>query len=64
MGYVKEMTEEEFKTQYKRAFLEAYRSAVSAEPDFATIPGVAELLTTAEERATIAWKQYLKENPK
>ena len=55
------MTEDEFKTRYKRSFLEAYHSAVSVEPDFATIPGIQELLTTAEERATIAWKQYLKD---
>ena len=55
------MTEDEFKARYKRSFLEAYHSAVSVEPDFATIPGIQELLTTAEQRATIAWKQYLKD---
>ena len=55
------MTEDEFKTRYKRSFLEAYHSAVSIEPNVATIPGIQELLTTAEDRATIAWKQYLKD---
>ena len=55
------MTEDEFKTRYKRSFLEAYRSAVSVEPDVATVPGVAELLTIAEQRAAIAWQQYLKD---
>ena len=55
------MTEEEFKTTYKRAFLESYRTVVGFRRWFGTTPNQQELLTIAEQRATIAWKQYLKD---
>ena len=55
------MTEDEFKTTYKKSFLEAYKSAVSTGRWFSPVPDVTELLTIAEQRATIAWQQYLKD---
>ena len=55
------MTEQEFRARYKQGFFAAYRSAVSADVDFGTVPEVKDLLAKAEEHATIAWKQYLKD---
>lgn len=55
------MTEQEFKTAYKRAFLESYRTVVGFRRWFGTTPSESELLSIADDRATTAWKQYLKE---
>ena len=55
------MTEEEFRARYKKSFLDAFTAAVNIDAEFTKVPGIAELLTTIDERATIAWKQYQKE---
>ena len=59
------MTEEEFRARYKKSFLESYRASLNSMVNFgevpSTEPSIAELLTTIDERATIAWKQYQKE---
>lgn len=55
------MTEEEFKSLYKKSFLEAYKSAVSIDADFGKIPSVQELLAKANDHANRAWIEYLKD---
>ena len=55
------MTEDEFKTRYKKGFLEAYKSAVSVYLEFGRIPGVQELLANADAHADRAWIEYLKD---
>ena len=57
------MTEQDFKTTYIKSFLAAYKSAVEIRPWFGPSPTAEELLETAKKRATIAWQEYLKENP-
>ena len=57
------MTEEEFKTNYVKSFLEAYKSVVGfKEFYFPKVPStVEELRATADKRAEAAWQNYLKE---
>ena len=55
------MTEDQFKTTYKKSFLEAYKSAVSTGRWFSPVPDVTELLAMANERADLAWQEYLKD---
>lgn len=60
---LKSMTEQDFKTTYIKSFLASYKSIVEMRPWFGQSPSQKELLETAEKRATIAWQEYLKENP-
>ena len=55
------MTEDDFKNNYKKSFLEAYKSAVSTGRWFSPVPNATELLAMANERADLAWQQYLKD---
>ena len=55
------MTEDDFKNNYKKSFLEAYKSAVSTGRWFSPVPDVPELLVMANERADLAWQEYLKD---
>lgn len=57
------MTEDEFKHAYVRSFLEAYKSVVRSKFNFGKLPDQDKLLEIAKNRATIAWQDYLKENP-
>ena len=57
------MTEDEFKTNYVRSYLAAYKSAVESRP-VTDIDSVELLLDTAKQYAERAWQQYLKENPR
>ena len=55
------MTEAEFRARFKTSFLEAYQTSLRGMVDFGEVTPIDELLTTINERATIAWKQYLKD---
>ena len=57
------MTEQDFKTTYIKSFLASYKSAIEIRPWFGTSPTQNELLEIAKNRATIAWQEYIKENP-
>lgn len=57
------MTEQDFKTTYIKSFLASYKSAVEVRPWFGQSHTREELLEIAENRAIIAWQEYLKENP-
>ena len=55
------MTEDEFKTNYVKSYLAAYKSAVESRP-VTDIDSVEQLLDTANQYAERAWQQYLEEN--
>ena len=54
------MTEEEFKTNYIKSFLEAYRSVVGFKEFYFPNPlsKKEELLQLAKDKAEIAWKEH------
>jgi hypothetical protein len=51
------MTEEEFKDNYVKSFLEAYKTAVTfySRPDQYTVE---DLLKMAKDKAELAWRRY------
>lgn len=56
------MTEEEFKANYVKSFLEAYKTIVGFKFSFPKSPSSKELLQIAKDKAEIAWQRYLKDN--
>ena len=58
MGSVEEMTEDEFKTNYVRSYLAAYKSSVSFQFIFRSAADQEELLATAKQYAERAWQEY------